>query len=163
VHSAQTNERQGICGISVTVGEVSLTNDTGLRCLAMIPNTPEQAVEIVDRAFNAGDIETILNFYEENAVVVTELGKTARGKDELRSFFEQVLASKQKARQIKTYVLESDGIALFLSRWTLVGPDSVSDSQTGRFIATTVFRKQPSGEWKAVIDNSFGPLVLGPE
>jgi uncharacterized protein (TIGR02246 family) len=129
----------------------------------MIPNTPEQAVEIVDRAFNTGDIETILNFYEENAVVVTEPGKTARGKDELRSFFEQVLASKQMARQIKTYVLESDGIALFLSRWTLVGPDSVSDSQTGRFIATTVFRKQPSGEWKAVIDNSFGPLVLGPE
>jgi uncharacterized protein (TIGR02246 family) len=129
----------------------------------MTPNTPEQAVEIVDRAFNAGDIETILNFYEENAVVVTEPGKTARGKDELRSFFEQVLASKQMARQIKTYVLESDGIALFLSRWTLVRPDSVSDSQTRRFIATTVFRKQPSGEWKAVIDNSFGPLVLGPE
>ncbi len=129
----------------------------------MTPNTPEQAVEIVDRAFDAGDIETILNFYEENAVVVTEPGKTARGKDELRSFFEQVLASRQTARQIKSYVLESDGIALFLSRWTLVRPDSVSDSQTRRFIATTVFRKQPSGEWKAVIDNSFGPLVLGPE
>jgi uncharacterized protein (TIGR02246 family) len=129
----------------------------------MIPNTPEQAVEIVDRAFNSGDIDTILNFYEENAVVVTEPGKTARGKDELRSFFEQVLASKQIARQIKTYVLESDDIALFLSRWTLVEPDSVSDSQTRRFISTTVFRKQPSGEWKAVIDNSFGPLVLGAE
>jgi uncharacterized protein (TIGR02246 family) len=129
----------------------------------MIPNTPEQAVEIVDRAFNNGDIETILNFYEENAVVVTEPGKTARGKDELRSFFEQVLASKQLARQIKTYVLESDGIALFLSRWTLIGPESVSDSQTRRFIAITVFRKQASGEWKALIDNSFGPLVLGPE
>jgi uncharacterized protein (TIGR02246 family) len=129
----------------------------------MIPNTPEQAVEIVDRAFNAGDIETILNFYEENAVVVTEPGKTARGKDELRLFFEQVLASKQLARQIKTYVLESDGIALFLSRWTLLEPESVSDSQTRRFIATTVFRKQASGEWKALIDNSFGPVVLGPE
>ena len=129
----------------------------------MVASTPEEAVEIVDRAFNAGDIETILNFYDENAVVVTEPGKIARGKGELRLFFEQVLASKLSARQIKTYILESDGIALFLSRWTLVGSHSGAESQTRLFVATTVFRKQASGEWKALIDNSFGPLVLGPE
>jgi ketosteroid isomerase-like protein len=80
----------------------------------VIPSTPEQAVEMVDRAFNEGDIETVLNFYEDGAVVVTEPGKIARGKGELRSFFEQVLASKLSARQMKTYVLEADGIALFL-------------------------------------------------
>jgi uncharacterized protein (TIGR02246 family) len=129
--------------------------------IVLIANSPEQVVEMVDRAFNIGDIETILNFYEENAVVVTEPGKTARGRGELRSFFEQILALKQSARQIKTYVLEADGIALFLSRWTLTG--SESDSLTRRFIATTVFRRQQNGEWKALIDNSFGPLVLGPE
>ncbi len=131
--------------------------------IALIASTPEQVVEIVDRAFNLGDIETILNFYEEDAVVVTEPGKTARGRRELRSFFEQVLTSKQSARQIKTYVLEADGIALFISCWTLTAAGSGSDSLTRRFIATTVFRKQQSGEWKALIDNSFGPLVLGPE
>jgi ketosteroid isomerase-like protein len=32
-----------------------------------------------------------------------------------------------------------------------------------RFTAVTVFRKQPDGDWKALIDNSLGPLVLGPE
>ncbi|HEY6989793.1 MAG TPA: nuclear transport factor 2 family protein [Bryobacteraceae bacterium] len=129
----------------------------------MIAKTPEEAVEIVDRAFNAGDIETILDFYEENAVVVTEPGKTARGKSELRSFFKRVLAANQSAHQIKTYVLESDGVALFLSRWRLVRFDAETNLQSMQFVATTVFRKQPSGEWKALIDNSFGPLVLGPD
>lgn len=71
---------------------------------------------MVDRAFNEGDIETVLNFYEDVAVVITGFGKMARGKDELRSFFERVFASKLSSRHIKTYVLEADGIALFLSR-----------------------------------------------
>jgi len=43
--------------------------------------------------------------------------------------------------------------------------DSRSDreSQARRFVPTTVLRKQPNGKWKALIDNPFGPLVLGPE
>ena len=129
----------------------------------MIPHSPEQAVEMVDRAFNDGDLETVLNFYEDGAVVVTEPGKVARGKNELRPFFEQVLAAKLSARQIKTYVLEADGIALFLSRWALVGANANDASPTRRFVATTVLRQQPNGEWKALIDNSLGPLVLGSE
>lgn len=129
----------------------------------MTAKTPGEAVEIIDRAFNAGDIETILDFYEENAVVVTEPGTIARGKSELRAFFERVLAAKRSAHQIKTYVLESDGVALFLSRWRLAGSDWEATLLGRQFVATAVFRKQPSGDWKALIDNSFGPLVLGPE
>ncbi|MBV9502442.1 MAG: DUF4440 domain-containing protein [Acidobacteriaceae bacterium] len=129
----------------------------------MIPSAPKQALERVDRAFSGGDIETVLNFYENGAVVVTEPGKIARRKSELRSFFEQVLASKLSARYIKTYVLEADGITLFLSRWTLDNFRPGSDPQARRFVATTVLRKQPNREWKALIDNSFGPVVLGPE
>jgi uncharacterized protein (TIGR02246 family) len=123
----------------------------------------EQAVEMVDNAFNEGDLEAVLNFYEDSAVVVTEPGKLARGKEELRCFFEQALASKSSARQIKTYVLEADGVALFLSRWMLVDGAPISEPSSRRFVATTVFRKQPSGQWKALIDNSFGPFVLGPD
>ena len=60
-------------------------------------------------------------------------------------------------------MIEADGIALFLSRWMLVGDNREGASASRRFIATSVFRKQLNGEWKALIDNSLGPLVLGPE
>ena len=76
---------------------------------------------MMDKAFNEGDIESLLNFYEDRAVVVTEPGKLARGKHELRHFFERVMASRPSASQLTTHVIESDGIALFLSRWVLVG------------------------------------------
>ena len=129
----------------------------------MIVTSPAHAVELMDKAFNEGDIESVLNFYEDRAVVVTEPGKVARGKQELRRFFEDMMASRPSAHQLKTHVIEADGIALFLSRWMLIDDSSMGASTPRRFIATTVFRKQQNGEWKALIDNSLGPLVLGPE
>lgn len=122
----------------------------------------ERTVEMMDQAFNRGDLESVLSFYDDSAALVTEPGKLARGKEELRMFFQQVMASRPSAQQLKTHIIEADGIALFLSRWTLASERS-SQVSMKRFIATTVFRRQPSGEWKALIDNSLGPLVLGPE
>jgi ketosteroid isomerase-like protein len=129
----------------------------------MIVTSPEHAVEMMDKAFNEGDLESVLNFYDDRAVVVTEPGKLARGKEELRRFFENIMASRPSVGQLKTFVIEADGIALFLSRWRIIGDRALGTSSPGCFTATTVFRKQPNGEWKALIDNPFGPLVLGPE
>lgn len=102
-----------------------------------------------------------MSFYEDQAVVVIEPGKLARGKKELRRFFEKLMASRPSARQPKTCVIEADEIALFLSRWTLAS-DGSQETSTKEFVATTVFRRQPNGEWKVLIDNSLGPLVLDP-
>lgn len=129
----------------------------------MILSSPEHAVKMVDDAFNRGDLDAVLNFYETTAVVVTEPGKVARGTVELRSFFERVMQSGTSAKQLKTHVIEADGIALFLSRWTFKTATADPDASGHTFIATTVLRKQPDGTWKALIDNSLGPLVLGPQ
>lgn len=83
----------------------------------MIAKSPEEAVELLDKAFNEADVETVLAFYEDAAVVVTEPGQVARGNAELRNFFERVVRAGLSAKQLKTYTLEADGIALFLSRW----------------------------------------------
>ncbi|HUA99590.1 MAG TPA: nuclear transport factor 2 family protein [Terracidiphilus sp.] len=129
----------------------------------MVAHSPEHAVELMDKAFNEGDLATILSFYEDAAIVVTEPGKTARGIEELRRFFQQVMQSGSSAKQLKTYVIEADGVALFLSRWTLESKDTGADLPLRTFVATTVFRRQQDGGWKALIDNPFGPLVLGSE
>jgi ketosteroid isomerase-like protein len=127
----------------------------------MFAANPEHAVELLDKAFNEGDLTTVLSFYEDNAVVITEPGKSARGKEELKEFFEGIMRASSSARQLKTHVIEADGIALFLSRWTLEGKDARVPLRT--FTATTVFRRQQDGGWKVLIDNPFGPLVLGLE
>jgi uncharacterized protein (TIGR02246 family) len=125
----------------------------------MFAENPEHVVELLDKAFNEGDLTTVLSLYEDDAIVITEPGKSVRGKEELKKFFELVMQSGSSAKQLQTHVIEADGVALFLSRWTLEFKDSSIPSRT--FTATTVFRRQQDGGWKALIDNSFGPLVLG--
>jgi len=127
----------------------------------MIATRPEQVVELLDQAFNERDLEALLGLYEQNAAVVTEPGKMARGASELRTLFAQVFTLGQSAKQIKTHVIEVDGIALFLSRWTLEGKAAGEEVSSPAFDAVTVLRKQADGSWKAVIDNQFGRLVLG--
>jgi ketosteroid isomerase-like protein len=131
--------------------------------MTLAPGDPEHVVELMDRAFNEGDLETLLSFYEDAAVVVAEPSRTISGKAELRTFFESVMRSGMSAKQLKTRVLEADGIALFLSRWTLISNEANVGAQPRTFIATTVFRKQPDGTWKALIDNPCGPLILEAE
>jgi uncharacterized protein (TIGR02246 family) len=124
---------------------------------------PEHVVEAMDRAFNEGDLATLLSFYEEAAIVVAEPSRTVSGKAQLRTFFENAMRSEVSAKQIKTRVIEADGLALFLSRWTLTPNEVKADAPVRTFVATTVFRKQPDGSWKALIDNPVGPLVLDAE
>ncbi|QYD68576.1 nuclear transport factor 2 family protein [Paraburkholderia edwinii] len=126
----------------------------------MIATSPEHAVELLDRAFNEQDIDTVIGFYEDDAVVVTEPGRTVRERAELRRFFERAMKSGVSAKQLKTHVIEADGIALFLSRWMLEYKDTDGEVSSRELVATTVFRKQPGGGWKVLIDNSLGPQVL---
>jgi ketosteroid isomerase-like protein len=66
--------------------------------VGMMATSPEHAVELLDRAFAQGDLHAVLSFYEEAAVVITEPGKAARGTEELRSFFAQVMQSGTSAK-----------------------------------------------------------------
>ena len=122
----------------------------------MIATSPGHAIELLDDAFNRGDLDAVLRYYEAVAVVLPQPGTEARGADELRTVYGSFMKPGTVARQIRTHVVEADGIALFTSRWSL----TVADEPPQEFIATTVFRQQPDGGWKALIDNARGPLVL---
>lgn len=61
---------------------------------------------MVDDAFNRGDLEAVLDFYEATAVVEMEPGKLARGTAELREFFKRVMGSGA-SKQLKTNVIEA--------------------------------------------------------
>lgn len=120
----------------------------------------EETVKKLDEAFNRRDIEAVMDFYEEDAVVVLEPGRLARGKAEIRAAFEWVFRLEGTAKQIKTNVIETGDLALFTSKWTFSAKAPGGTPFERESIANTVFRRQTDGNWRCVIDNSYGPAIL---
>ena len=124
--------------------------------------TPLAAVHELDIAFNQGDLDATLSFYEDSACIVIEPEKPAiTGKADLRDAFTRALALKGTATQSKTNVIESGDLALFTSKWIFEWTSPEGMPMHRENFATTVFRKAKNEEWLIVIDNSFGPAVLG--
>jgi uncharacterized protein (TIGR02246 family) len=127
----------------------------------MLEYSPAEVVELLDQAFNRGDIEAVLDFYEEGAIMVVEPGRLATGKAELRSAFEWILTNiKGTAKQEKSHVIEAGDIALFTSKWSYSGETADGTPITRESHATTIFRKGKDGRWRIVVDNSWGPAVI---
>ena len=124
-----------------------------------IATSPEHAIQILDRAFNQGDLDTIMDLYDDAALVVPQPGVESRGKEAIREMYGRMLQPGMVARQLKTRVLEADGVALFISQWSLRQPGQTEKT----FISTTVLRRQQNGGWKVFIDNAQGPAILDSE
>ena len=124
--------------------------------------TPLETVELLDEAFNRGDIEAVLDFYEDDAVMVAEPNRLATGKTEIRATYEWIFANiKGTATQEKTHVIETGDIALFTSKWSFSGEMLNGDSASRESYASVVLRRQANGRWRIIVDNSWGHAVLG--
>ncbi len=122
--------------------------------------TPQEAIEQADDAFNRGDIDALLSYYDENAVWVVKPGDIVSGKPALQKQFEEILRITPQVIKEKDHVIECDDIALCTIKWRMVGTDSDgSQLDTGGF-ASTVLHKQTDGHWRIVIDNPWGPAIL---
>src|ERR671933_1277906 len=107
----------------------------------MITRSPLEAIELLDEAFNRGDLEAVLNFYEDEAVMVAEPGRLAAGKSEIRAVYEWIFANiRGVAKQEKTHVIETGDIALFTSKWSFSGTAPGVDSVSRESYATVILR-----------------------
>jgi uncharacterized protein (TIGR02246 family) len=128
----------------------------------MIAQTPLETIELLDEAFNLGDIEAVLDFYEDEAVIVAEPNRLVAGKAGIRATYEWIFANiKGVARQDKTHVIETGDIALFTSKWSFTGTLSNGQPASRESYASVVLRRQDDGRWRIVVDNSWGHAVLG--
>jgi len=118
--------------------------------------TPDQVIQALDIAFNAGDLETILQYYEPEALVLPEPGTEARGLDAISALYGRFIQPGLSVEQERTHIMIADGISLFTSRWTL----RTSDGGQQSFVSNVVLREQADGNWKVLIDNARGPQVL---
>jgi ketosteroid isomerase-like protein len=84
-------------------------------------STIGNVVKKLDQAVNNKNLEETLNYYEDEALLVMQPCRVAKGKSEIRDFFKYIFEIDTTASQITTNVMETGDIALFTSRWIAEG------------------------------------------
>ena len=109
------------------------------------------------KAVNAGDVDAALSHYEAQACFVSRSGRVAHGPAGLRKFYSAMLAQKpQMTLEVREVHSISDDLALVIADWTTKAVAASGDAEELSGVATDVWRRQPDGAWKLVIDNPYG-------
>jgi ketosteroid isomerase-like protein len=117
-----------------------------------LPNRPQDAHAALAAAFNTGDVATVLRMYDVSGIIVPEPGKPVSGPERFEESIKAILSIKGKMEIRTVYCLQTEGIALGRSEWSITDGDEVKVSAKG----IEVMKEQPDGTWKIVIDQAFG-------
>ena len=103
----------------------------------------------------SGDMDKVLVYFADDAVMISAGRPPVRGRDALRSFLSET--SKIPGFRISWEPLEAEvsgdiGYMLERTQMTMTGPDGAPVTQ--QLQAVTIWRKQPDGSWKNVVDAS---------
>lgn len=125
----------------------------------MPPHPVAELIAKADAAINQEDFATLVEIYAEDAVLVVQPGRNARGREQIKRAFEAIaqhFGHSLVVKQAGLEVLATGDTALVLAR-TLV---SAQDHPPAERKATYVFKKDATGDWRCVIDNSYGHDLL---
>jgi uncharacterized protein (TIGR02246 family) len=116
------------------------------------PTTPAELLRRFGRHVGERNLDGLITLYEPDALFVPAPGVVHSGHDAIRSALAGILALSPT---LETKVLElhtAADVALGIVEWTLRGtaPDGSEVTQAGR--STDVFRRQPDGTWRVLID-----------
>lgn len=117
--------------------------------------SPHEFDELASKAFNAADLDSLLALYETEASLVSEPGgPLATGDAAIRGAFQEFLALDAPLELRTRNVVESGGLAVVYSDYSMRGtdPDGNDFEVAGR--STVVLRRQDDGGWLAVIDDT---------
>ena len=122
-----------------------------------------QAVQRADLAINQRDIAALMDFYAEDASLVIQPGRVAHGKAEIAMAFEAIFKFFNQSlvvSQSDFHIVEGGGVALVICNLKLSAEGTTSSPVSMERRPTYVFRQSGDGEWRCLIDNSYGVDLL---
>jgi uncharacterized protein (TIGR02246 family) len=122
----------------------------------MPATTPEQIHRLFEEAFNAGDLDTLMELYEPDAALIAQPGSLAEGSEQAHAALQGLLALKGHITLDTRLVVTVGELAYLVNTGSLTGTGP--DGNPVALGATTaeVARRQADGTWRYVIDNAWG-------
>ena len=122
----------------------------------MTAQTPEQVYQLFEQALNAGDIETLMELYEPDAVLVVQPGQTVTGHEQVRQALQGYIALKGTITMGKPGIVQGADLAFLASRWSLEGTGQDGQPVTIGGVTADVVRRGADGGWRLALDNPAG-------
>ena len=122
----------------------------------MPAHKPEEAHTLFEEAFNAADLNALVELYEPEAVTFDKQGQLVKGSQAIREALQSFLAWKPQIRLKTKSVIQAGGLALLRGEWQMkgTGPDGKPVEIAHK--SSEVVRRQDDGTWRYVIDHPFG-------
>ncbi len=116
-----------------------------------------------DKAINEEDFDGLMKFYAADATLVVMPSKLAVGVEAIRKAFVAIadhFNHTLHVTQRDMVVVEGGDTALVLARTRVTATLKSGQPYDVERRATYVFRRGSSGDWKCVIDNSYGTDIF---
>jgi uncharacterized protein (TIGR02246 family) len=127
----------------------------------MAATVPGQLHREFEQAFNAGDLDALVDLYEPDAVLIPQPGTVAHGKDEIGPALQQFLDLGGTISLETKEVIEVGELAFLVNRWWLTGTGPDGGTLEMGALTAEVARRQSDGTWLYVIDNAWGDHAIG--
>ncbi len=113
------------------------------------------------RAARSGDLDAIVRYWGDDATLLMPGQPVSRGKDQIRASVEASFKTPGFAiswEPLEAHVSRSGDMGYLLERTQLSMSDGRGGTSTQQLRAVTIWRKQPDGDWKNVVDiSNAGP------
>ena len=107
------------------------------------------------KAFNSGDVDSIVRLYETGASLVPQPDQLTSGHAAIGEALRQFQAVGKMTAETR-YCIQTGDVALASASWRIkgTGPDGKSVEVQGT--SADLLRRQPDGRWLLVVDHPFG-------
>ena len=116
-----------------------------------------------DEAINREDFDALMDFYTDDATLVVVPGRAANGKHEIREAYVALAEHYQHTLYVTEgdmIVIEAGDTALVIAQVNVRANMKSSAPTMETRNATYVFKRCDDGQWRCVIDNSYGSALL---
>lgn len=120
-------------------------------------------IAAADDAINREDFDSLMDFYTDDATLVVVPGRAANGKEEIRKAYIALAEHFQHTlymTQGDMIVIEAGDTALVIAQTSVrANMKSAAPTMETRN-ATYVFKRGDDGQWRCIVDNSYGAALL---
>lgn len=116
---------------------------------------PGGASKLFEMLFAAGDLDGLMDLYEDAAVFTNAQG-VHRGSEAIRDVLAGYPSTGASITMKDSVAFEAGDLALVHWSWTMNFPDG----REAQGATAEVLRRQPDGSWRFLIDNPDGPALI---